>query len=173
MPVRSWYIPCGIPGDPRDALCVLESVLAYGMLVKQGERAERIPGRERFPRTRRLRSPRDFQHTRRRGRGVSGAYLTLHYVRQAGDPAPARAGFSVGKRVGNAVMRNRVKRRLREAVRRLLADVPPGWDLVLAGKPGAAQAEYAALAAEVRELLVRAGLLPAAHANTPNTPDTR
>ena len=140
------------------------------VFVKQGERAERIPGRERLPRTRRLRSPRDFQRTRRRGRSVSGAYLTLHYARQAGDPAPARVGFSVGKRVGNAVMRNRVKRRLREAIRRLLADVPPGWDLVLAGKPGAAQAEYAALAGEARALLARAGMLPAA---PPDTPDTR
>ncbi len=140
------------------------------MLVKQGERIERILGRERFPRTRRLRSPRDFQRTRRRGRGVSGAYLTLHYVRQAGEPAPARVAFSVGKRVGNAVVRNRVKRRLREAVRRLLADVLPGWDLVLAGKPAAAQAEYAALAGEVYALLARAGLLPIAH---PDTPDTK
>jgi ribonuclease P protein component len=147
---------------------VLESVFAYGILVKQGELAERIPGRERLPRTRRLRSPRDFQRTRQRGRSVSGAYLTLHYVRQAADPAPARAGFSVGKRVGNAVTRNRVKRRLREAIRRLLADVPPGWDLILAGKPGAAQTEYAALAGEVRKLLARAGLLPTAHANTPD-----
>ena len=134
--------------------------------VKQGERAERILGRERFPRTRRLRSPRDFQRTRRRGRSVSGAYLTLHYVRQAGDPAPTRAGFSVGKRVGNAVVRNRVKRRLREAIRRLLADVPPGWDIVLSGKPDASQAEYSALAGEVRALLGRAGLLS-------DTPDTK
>lgn len=139
------------------------------VFVKQGERAERIPGRERFPRTRRLRSPRDFQRTRRRGRSVSGAYLTLHYVRQPGDPAPTRAGFSVGKRVGNAVMRNRVKRRLREAVRRLLADVPAGWDLILSGKPGAAQVAYAALVAEVRELLARAGLLPAMHSDHEDT----
>jgi len=138
--------------------------------VKQGERVERIPGRERFPRTRRLRSPRDFQRTRRRGHSVSGAYLTLQYARQAGDPAPARVGVSVGKRVGNAVVRNRVKRRLREAVRRLLADVPPGWDLVLAGKPGVAQVEYTALAGEVRALLDRAGLLPDTH---PDTPDTK
>ena len=67
-------------------------------------------------------------------------------------------------------MRNRVKRRLREAVRRLLADVPPGWDFILSGKPGAAQAEYTALAGEVRELLARAGLLPTVH---PDHEDTR
>jgi ribonuclease P protein component len=130
--------------------------------LERDERLERIPGQERFGRARRLRSPRDFQRVRR-GRRVSGSYLTLGCVRQAGALGPARIGFSVGKRVGNAVVRNRVKRRLREATRRLLAGVPAGWDLVISARPEAAAADYAALAADVRALLDRAGLLPASN----------
>jgi ribonuclease P protein component len=130
--------------------------------LERDERLERIPGQERFQRARRLRSPRDFQRVRR-GRRVNGVYLTLSCAHQAAEPGPARIGFSVGKRVGNAVVRNRVKRRLREATRRLLAGVPPGWDLVLSARPEAAAADYTALAADVRALLDRAGLLPASN----------
>lgn len=85
--------------------------------------------------------------------------MTLTYVRQAETPGPARAGIVAGKRVGGAVTRNRVKRRLREALRRELPRIPAGWDLVCGAKPLAAEASYAALAAELRALLARAGLL--------------
>lgn len=68
-------------------------------------------------------------------------------------------GVVAGKRVGGAVVRNRVKRRLREALRRELARIPAGWDLVCDAKPPAAEATTAALAAELRVLLARTGLL--------------
>ena len=64
----------------------------------------------------------------------------------------------MSKRVGDAVTRNRVKRRLREAVRRTLADLPPGWDIVLVARSAAATADYTTLDATVRELLARARL---------------
>ena len=126
--------------------------------VKLGERAERIVGRERFGPARRVRSSRDFQRVRRRGRQVSGHLLTLSYARRPEAEAPLRAGFSVSKRVGGAVVRNRVKRRLRESVRHLLVLLVPGWDIVLTAKPAAAAATYAALEGETRALLSRAGL---------------
>lgn len=90
---------------------------------------------------------------------MGGPLVTLTYVRQAGEPAPTRMGVVAGKRVGGAVVRNRVKRRMREALRRELPHIPAGWDLVCGAKPPAAEAPYAALAAELRALLVRAGLL--------------
>ena len=152
------------------------------------------PGRERFRRTQRLRSPRDFQRVRRLGRHVSSPLLTLSYARQAPQKrqahrpdeerppsgsagtsapsvgaqsaapttdvveAPTRIGFSVSKRVGGAVVRNRVKRRLREAVRHTLADLPPSWDIIIGARPPAATADYATLDTAMRELLARAGL---------------
>jgi ribonuclease P protein component len=126
--------------------------------VKQDEQAGRIRGRERFGRAQRVRSPRDFQRVRRLGRSVSGRLLTLGFAPCEQREAPTRAGFSASKRVGGAVVRNRLKRRLREALRRLLPALAPGWDLVLTARAAAAEASYEALASEVQALLTRAGL---------------
>jgi ribonuclease P protein component len=128
--------------------------------VEQQERAERISGQGRFGREHRLRSPLDFERVRRRGRRVNGTYLALSYLKQEPEAAeaPLRVGFSVGKRVGKAVRRNLVKRRLRESLRRKLAALTPGWDLVLSARAGAAEADYVALDAQLRELLTRARL---------------
>ena len=125
--------------------------------MKLDEWTERIPGEARFRRANRLRSPLDFARVRTGGRRVNGRYLSLGYV-ASGPEAPVRIGFSVGKRVGGAVVRNRVKRRLREAARQQVTSLAPGWDIVIAARPSAAQQPYAALDAELRELFTRATL---------------
>jgi len=140
-------------------------------LVKQDVADERIPGKGRFRRTQRLRSPRDFERVRRRGRHVSGLLLSLTYARRELEPealpTPSRIGFSVSKRVGGAVERNRVKRRLRESVRRRLAALSPGWDIIVTARSGSAQVEYVALDAALVEALTRARLWqPAAGASS-------
>jgi ribonuclease P protein component len=68
-----------------------------------------------------------------------------------------RYGFAVGRRVGKAVERNRVRRLLREAAR--LTPVRPGADIVLIARPAAAGAGYTEVRAAVTELLRRARLL--------------
>jgi ribonuclease P protein component len=69
----------------------------------------------------------------------------------------SRYGFSVGKRLGGAVVRNRTKRRLREIMRS--TKLKPGWDIVFIARPPAATAGFADLGKSVQGLLSRAGLL--------------
>ena len=64
----------------------------------------------------------------------------------------------MGRRVGKAVVRNRVKRRLREVVRQ--ADLQEGWDLVLIARGPAAQADLRQLQQSVQELLARVPRAP-------------
>jgi ribonuclease P protein component len=85
----------------------------------------------------RLSRSRDFDAVYRKGRSVSTRYLTLHVFPRDDDPdGPPRLGLAVPKAVGNAVERNRVKRRLRETWREVASEVPPGRDYVLAARPG-------------------------------------
>lgn len=76
----------------------------------------------------RLRRPEQFQRVRRHGRTVSTPLFTLTV--SSGRRTRIRCGFIVGKQTGGAVVRNRAKRRLREAVRLLLPQIVSGYDLV-------------------------------------------
>ena len=69
----------------------------------------------------------------------------------------SRCGFSISRRVGKAVTRNRVKRLLREILR--ITPLEPGWDIIFIARPGAATANYASLEKSVKGLLSRARLL--------------
>lgn len=73
----------------------------------------------------------------------------------------SRYGFSVSRRVGKAVVRNRVKRLLREILRQ--TPLQPGWDIVFIARSPAARVNWASLGESVRGLLFRAGLLMEEH----------
>jgi ribonuclease P protein component len=92
----------------------------------------------------------------RRGRRVGSRTLVLHLAfADEGDASPARVGFVVGKAVGSAVIRNKVKRRLRHIVRDRLDRIPAGAVLVVRALPTAASAASAELAADFDRALRR------------------
>ncbi len=90
-----------------------------------------------------------------RGKSWAGSRLVLKAV--PNGLVFSRYGFSVSHRVGKAVTRNRIKRRLREILR--AAPLAPGWDIVWVARLRAAGAGYAELEEEVGCLLSRAGLI--------------
>jgi ribonuclease P protein component len=92
----------------------------------------------------RLSRSRDFDAVYRHGRSVSTRYLVLYsFTREDGADAGARLGLAVPKAVGTAVVRNRVKRRLREVFRARLPQLPQDRDYVLVVRPGLAEAAEA------------------------------
>src|SRR6476646_3061297 len=98
----------------------------------------------------------EFDAVTQLGRAVSGRYLTLRYRAAEGGDAP-RVGYAVPRKVGGAVDRNQVKRRLREAIARNESLLRPATDYVLIARPGLAAAAdtqgFDWLAEQVAELL--------------------
>ena len=82
-------------------------------------------------------------------------FVLLVRDRRDGDPA-MRVGFTVTKKIGNAVIRNRMKRRLRALSRELLPDAGmPGADHVLIGREGGIEREFGVLRAELTKALAK------------------
>ena len=104
----------------------------------------------------RLSRSRDFDAVYRHGRSVSSRFLVLYWFAQE-EPGAPRFGFSVPRAAGNAVVRNRIKRQLREIWRDRLGTVAEGHDYVLIVRPGLPEAVeskgFAWLGERVDELL--------------------
>ena len=110
-----------------------------------------------MPRTtdHRLRRSSDFDRVSNIGKGRANELVVLRYA--PNDMDAMRAGYAVSKRVGGAVTRNAVKRRLRAAVRKL-GPRESGVDLVFIARPQTAQADYRGIEDAVADVLKRAGL---------------
>jgi len=115
---------------------------------------------ERLSRGDRLRARPCFLAVQHRGRRISGRNLVLYVLSRAEQDRKERAriGITVSKKVGNAVVRNRVKRWLRESYRRMAASAPGGTDLVVIARPAAALGSYQRTAEELSELVARVGM---------------
>lgn len=101
----------------------------------------------------RLRKNKQFQYIYRRGKSCACRELVLFHVR---NPR-LQVGFSVSRKVGGSVIRNRVKRRLREQFRAVMPAIRPGLYVVVA-RNAAAAADSATLRASLEYLLRRQGL---------------
>ena len=117
------------------------------------------PPRLRFPKKAHLTESSEFLRVRTKGEAQHGKLMVVGVLKGA-DEKPARVGFVTSKKVGGAVTRNLIRRRLREIVRLSRAGFPAGIWLVLVAKPRAAKASVSALRDEWTALARRAGVLP-------------
>jgi ribonuclease P protein component len=108
-----------------------------------------------LPEEHRLRAGDEFRRATREGRRAGTRTLVAHLWAADDSSGPARAGFVVSKAVGNAVIRNRVKRRLRHLAREQLGSLPGSAVLVVRALPPAADATYAELEADLASALSR------------------
>jgi ribonuclease P protein component len=120
-----------------------------------------VPGGRRRSRRQRLSRSAEFDRVYREGRSHANRYLVVYSFPREGDAADARLGVSVGRKVGGAVERNRVKRLLRDAFWACADTLPDGHDFVVVARPEAgelAQREgEAGVEGTLRELLEKAG----------------
>ncbi|MCG5054051.1 MAG: ribonuclease P protein component [Myxococcales bacterium] len=106
----------------------------------------------------RVRKRTEFMELQAQGEKASGRHFTV-----LGAPAPGgvwRLGVTVSRKVGNAVTRNRVKRRIRESFRRHVVDLRAPWRVVVIARPSAAEADWEAVFRELGHLLARFGRRP-------------
>lgn len=93
----------------------------------------------------------EFDAVYRAGKRRSSSHFTLFF--RANQLACSRFGFSIKKALGGAVLRNRIRRRVREIVRGHRQEIPAGWDIVIHPKSSVARAEFASLTADLLRLL--------------------
>jgi ribonuclease P protein component len=94
------------------------------------------PSHRGFPKSARLIRPADFSRVYEQRRSAAAGPLVMYAAANGLPGEPVRIGLSVSRRIGNAVVRNRWKRRLREAFRGLRRALPPGNDFVIVVRSG-------------------------------------
>ena len=100
----------------------------------------------------------EFLRAAAKGRKAAATGVVLQALPRE-DHGPARLGFTVTKKIGNAVIRNRTRRRLKEAARLVLDEHPvSGIDLVLIGREATRGRSFVALQEDLRRALARAGV---------------
>ncbi len=102
----------------------------------------------------RLKSSRSFDIIYKKGRGVSEPSMTL--VHLASKYNNIKVGFVTGKKVGKSVVRNKVKRRMREAFRTLIPRVKEGYSYIFVAKAPIAEMDYHEILLTMERILVKA-----------------
>jgi len=128
--------------------------------TRQGKKTADRLIRERldltFPRSVRVRSRADYLKVQRSGRKVGGRYLII--LSMDNNLPASRFGITVSRKTGNAVNRNRIKRRIRELQRLNRSSIVPGKDIVVIATPKASGAHFEDMKTEYEDLIRRANL---------------
>jgi ribonuclease P protein component len=104
-----------------------------------------------------LSRPQEFAALQGSGTVRSHPLLTARFLRT--DLETTRFGLATGRKLGGAVVRNRVRRRLREVLRAMAPSFQPGWDVLIIARPAIVEADHQVLVETLRRLLRRGGVL--------------
>lgn len=126
--------PCANPGSPRFSFAVTPLTL---------------------PKERRVLRSAEFRKVYKAGVRVTSRYFAAFFLSLEGVGQPSRVGFTLPRALGNAVLRNRLKRRMREAVRAHLSQLEEDWAIVFNPRRAALDASFDDLSSEVSRVLLR------------------
>jgi ribonuclease P protein component len=104
-----------------------------------------------------LSRPQDFAALQGAGTIRSHPLFSARFLRT--DLETTRFGLSTGRKLGGAVVRNRVRRRLREVLRAMAPSFQPGWDVLIIARPAILETDHETLVGALRRLLQRGGVL--------------
>ncbi len=106
--------------------------------------------------TQSLRMNYEFSRVYHKGRYLAGRYVVLHYLKRPGRSN--RLGVTASRRIKGSVLRNRIKRLLRESYRQIEDQLSQGFDLILVGRETPEPPDYHAICQELERLLTRSGI---------------
>ena len=119
-------------------------------------KGNRIAG---FPKSVRILRSKDFRRVYDHGTRYAGPYFTAFYVRLPESAEGPKIGFTTPRGLGGSVVRNRIKRRVREAVRLRLDRLNPQWEIVFNPRRLAMDSPFIELTREVEKLFLRCNSL--------------
>lgn len=106
----------------------------------------------------RIKNNREFQYVFKNGNSFANRQLVLYYIEKPGQ-RHFRIGLSVGKKIGNAVMRNRIKRYLRQAFLELEDNIRPAYDIIIIARQPTKQMNFHDVKKSLMHLLFKKKLL--------------
>ncbi|GLO68234.1 ribonuclease P protein component [Oceanobacillus kimchii] len=106
----------------------------------------------------RIKQNEEFQYTFKKGHSFANRQLVIYY-RKIDDQSHFRVGLSVGKKIGNAVVRNRIKRCLRQSFHELEPDIKPAFDIVIIARNPTKNMNCGEIKKSLSHLLYKEGLL--------------
>ena len=117
------------------------------------EQIRQVPA-QAFPKSCRLLKRADFRKVYDQGSRLASSCFVAFCLRGPAD-APSQVGFTTTRALGKAVQRNRMRRRLRETIRRRLSELSPGWQIVWNLRRASLSAPQAQLESEVEKVFQR------------------